>query len=132
MGTFLSGGVDSSIATALPPSTTTHCTPSASAMPRTATTTSAYAEEGWRPTCYHAPQLRLTHEELAEAYPRLLAAIDEPFTDSSALPSFVLCERTRKHVTVALSGDGATRCSAGFGKHQAELVGLTRDPPSVR
>jgi asparagine synthase (glutamine-hydrolysing) len=44
---------------------------------------------------------KLTREELAENYPRLLAATDEPFADSSALPSFILCERTRKQVTVA-------------------------------
>jgi asparagine synthase (glutamine-hydrolysing) len=122
VGTFLSGGVDSSIVTALAAKhhNALHTFSIGYAEDRYYDE-SAYAEEvaAHLGTTHHS--FRLTHEELAEAYPRLLAAIDEPFTDSSALPSFVLCERTRKHVTVALSGDGADEVFGGYRKHQAEL-----------
>jgi asparagine synthase (glutamine-hydrolysing) len=122
VGTFLSGGVDSSIVSAL-----------AAKHHRGLHTFSigytddphfdetAYAEEvaAHIGTTHHT--FKLTRDELAEAYTRLLAAIDEPFADSSALPSFILCERTRKFVTVALSGDGADEVFGGYRKHQAEL-----------
>jgi asparagine synthase (glutamine-hydrolysing) len=80
-----------------------------------------YAEEVARHIKSEHHTFKLTRDELAENYPRLLAATDEPFADSSALPSFMLCERTRHHVTVAVSGDGADEVFGGYTKHQAEL-----------
>jgi asparagine synthase (glutamine-hydrolysing) len=122
VGTFLSGGVDSSIVTALAARYTSDLH----------TFSIGYAEDPYYDESAHAETVahhlgtqhhsfRLERAELAEAYSRLLAAIDEPFSDSSALPSFILCERTRKHVTVALSGDGADELFGGYRKHQAEL-----------
>jgi asparagine synthase (glutamine-hydrolysing) len=122
VGTFLSGGVDSSIVTAL----------AARHKPDLHTFSIGYAEDPYYDESAHAETVarhlgtehhsfRLERAELAEAYTRLLAATDEPFSDSSALPSFILCERTRKHVTVALSGDGADELFGGYRKHQAEL-----------
>ncbi len=122
VGTFLSGGVDSSIITAL----------AARHKPDLQTFSIGYAEDPYYDESTHAEAVarhlgtshhsfRLERTELAEAYVRLLDAIDEPFSDSSALPSFILCERTRRHVTVALSGDGADELFGGYRKHQAEL-----------
>lgn len=122
VGTFLSGGVDSSIITAL---ATRH-------KADLQTFSIGYAEDPYYDESAHAEAVaghlgtrhhsfRLERAELAEAYTRLLDAIDEPFSDSSALPSFILCERTRRHVTVALSGDGADELFGGYRKHQAEL-----------
>ncbi len=122
VGTFLSGGVDSSIVSAL------------AARHHKALHTfsigysddpyydeSAYAEEVADHIGSNHHTFKLSREDLADAYVRFLDAIDEPFSDSSALPSFILCERTRKHVTVALSGDGADELFGGYRKHQAEL-----------
>ena len=46
--------------------------------------------------------------------PRIAAQYDEPFGDSSALPSYAIAELTRQHVTVVLNGDGADETFAGY------------------
>ena len=52
--------------------------------------------------------------EIAETLPRLAAAFDEPFGDEAALPTFLVCEAARRHVTVALVGDGGDEAFAGL------------------
>lgn len=122
VGTFLSGGVDSSIVSAL----------AAKHHPHLLTFSIGYADDPWFDESRYAEAVarhigsehstfRLSREEMAEDYLRLLAAVDEPFADSSALPAFMLCERTKQKVTVALSGDGADEVFGGYTKHQAEL-----------
>ncbi|MBL8003178.1 MAG: asparagine synthase (glutamine-hydrolyzing) [Flavobacteriales bacterium] len=122
VGTFLSGGLDSSIVSAL----------AARHHPDLHTFSIGYSDDPFFDETSYAEEVaarigsrhttfRLSRADLAEAYPRFLAAIDEPFADSSALPSYLLCERTRRHVTVALSGDGADEVFGGYRKHQAEL-----------
>jgi asparagine synthase (glutamine-hydrolysing) len=59
------------------------------------------------------------HEELAEAdvadlLPRLVKHLDAPFADTSAAPTWLLCAAARRHVTVALSGDGGDENFAGY------------------
>jgi len=122
VGAFLSGGVDSSITSAL----------AARHHKGLHTFSIGYAEDPFFDETRYAEDVaahigsehttfKLTREELAENYTRLLDAIDTPFADSSALPSFILCERVRKHVTVALSGDGADEVFGGYVKHLAEM-----------
>ena len=122
VGTFLSGGLDSSIVSAIArrhkPDLHTF---SIGFADDPFFDESNYAEEVANHIGSHHHAFRLTREELAVNYARLLDATDEPFADSSALPSYILCERTRQHVTVALSGDGADEVFGGYSKHQAEL-----------
>ena len=122
VGTFLSGGVDSSIVSALAAAHHKHLhTFSIGYADDPFFDESPYAEEVAKHIGSEHHTFKLTREDLAENYAKLLKATDEPFADSSALPSLILCERTRKKVTVALSGDGADEVFGGYRKHQAEL-----------
>lgn len=122
IGTFLSGGLDSSIVSAM----------AARHHKGLHTFSIGFANDPYFDETRHAEHVarhigsdhrtfKLTRDELAAAYTDLLAAIDEPFADSSALPAYILCRETRKYVTVALSGDGADELFGGYRKHQAEL-----------
>ncbi|MCC6839267.1 MAG: asparagine synthase (glutamine-hydrolyzing) [Flavobacteriales bacterium] len=122
VGAFLSGGVDSSIISALAARHHRHLhTFSIGYADDPFFDETRYAEEVAQHIGSEHHTFKLGREELADGYVRLLKALDEPFADSSALPSFILCERTRKQVTVALSGDGADEVFGGYQKHQAEL-----------
>jgi asparagine synthase (glutamine-hydrolysing) len=123
IGAFLSGGIDSALVAASlavqghEVRTFTVGFPGAS----------DYYEE--RPAARAvAEYLGTTHTEIAVtpaealgAIPDLLENQDEPFADSSALPTYLLSQATRRHVTVALSGDGADEVFGGYRKYQGEL-----------
>ena len=57
------------------------------------------------------------HPKAIEILPAMASHYGEPYADSSAIPSFYLAELTRKHVTVALNGDGGDEAFAGYGWH---------------
>jgi asparagine synthase (glutamine-hydrolysing) len=66
--------------------------------------------------------------------PRIVRHYGEPFADSSAIPSFYLAELTRRHVTVALNGDGGDESFAGYQRYVANAVAerLDRIPALLR
>lgn len=70
-----------------------------------------------------AERFATEHEEFivrpdaARVLPRLVWHCDEPFADSSALPTFYVAEITRRHVTVALNGDGGDESFAGYTRY---------------
>jgi asparagine synthase (glutamine-hydrolysing) len=66
--------------------------------------------------------------------PKLIWHYDEPFADSSAIPTMLLSEMTRRHVTVALSGDGGDELFAGYNRYRAVRLGARFDrlPAPVR
>ena len=61
----------------------------------------------------------LSNNDLYAHVHDILDYIDEPFADSSAINVYILSQETRKHATVALSGDGADELMAGYNKHAA-------------
>lgn len=66
-------------------------------------------------------ELRVTPREMAEVIPSLPEYWDEPFADSSQVPSLCLARLTRQHVTVALSGDGGDELFMGYARYALAL-----------
>jgi asparagine synthase (glutamine-hydrolysing) len=87
-----------------------------------------------------ARQFGTVHEEFQvradaiEVLPQIVRHHGEPFADSSAIPSFYLAELTRRHVTVALNGDGGDESFAGYQRYVANAVAgrLDRLPAPLR
>jgi len=73
------------------------------------------------------------HALVAELLPKLVHAYGEPFADPSALPTYLLSEMTRRHVTVALSGDGGDEALAGYTRYAHEKLArlVHRLPPGL-
>lgn len=123
LGTFLSGGIDSSVVTALAalhkPNIKTF---SIGFKDNSFYDETRYAEAVARKCQTDHSAFRLTKDDLFDNLHSVLEYLDEPFADSSALPVHILSMHTRKHVTVALSGDGADEIFGGYNKHFAELL----------
>ena len=120
LGTFLSGGIDSSLVTAL-------AQEAASKTVRTFTVgfsgtgedESVHAAAVARHLQTDHTQMDLTPEDALRLVPELHRWWDEPFADPSQLPTLLLCEQARRHVTVALSGDGGDEIFGGYRRYTA-------------
>lgn len=119
LGAFLSGGIDSSLIVAIAQK---------QLKERVKTFAIGFSDSQFDETHYAqmvADQLGTEHlrfEVTADALSildRLVDQYDEPFSDSSAVPTWYLCEQTRKKVTVALSGDGGDELFAGYDRYRA-------------
>ena len=64
----------------------------------------------------------VTPQRLLEYLPKLSEIFDEPFADSSALPTLALCEMTRQFVTVALTGDGGDELLGGYTRYAVNMT----------
>jgi len=119
LGAFLSGGIDSTLITALMGKHHSGRVKSFSiSFPGT-----SHDESEWSRLA--ARSLGTEHREYPvdyetrEIFPRIVSHFGEPFGDSSAIPTWHLAERTRRHVTVALSGDGGDELFAGYDRYLA-------------
>jgi len=121
LGTFLSGGIDSSVITSIAAKKTEHLkTFSIGFKDEPMFDETKFAELVARKYNTDHTAFRLSNSDLFENIFNALDYLDEPFADSSALNVFILSKETRKHVTVALSGDGADELFGGYNKHAAE------------
>lgn len=121
LGAFLSGGIDSSVVVAL----------ASTYVPDLNTFSIGYRDNAFFDETAYARMVAdrfgtkhtvfmLGNNDFLEHVQGVLDYIDEPFADSSAIPVYILSQLTRRHVTVALSGDGGDELFAGYNKHAAE------------
>jgi asparagine synthase (glutamine-hydrolysing) len=120
LGAFLSGGIDSSIITGI----------ASQYKPDLHTFSIGFRDEKFFDETHYANLVAkhfktnhtvfsLTNDDLYSNVHSILNYLDEPFADSSAIAVSILSKETRKHATVALSGDGADELLAGYNKHSA-------------
>jgi len=122
LGAFLSGGVDSSAVVAMM---------AAEGGPRVKTFTIGFEEAGYseiedaRVVARHLGtdhNEHLVKPEATAILPNLVWHFDEPFGDSSMVPTWYVCQMARRDVTVALSGDGGDELFAGYARYQRALA----------
>lgn len=118
LGSFLSGGIDSSIVTALMQRLSSrpvksYCVGTADAN----YDESHFAEAVARRLGTEHSTLNVSPSEAYSAILDLPATYDEPFADSSQLPTYLVSKFARREVTVALSGDGGDEVFAGYNRH---------------
>ena len=119
IGAFLSGGIDSTLVTAV----------MQSLSPQPIRTFTVGFQETHMDERLHAniiakhlktdhTSIRVSSHELRDAIPLLAQIYDEPFADSSQLPTYLISRAARKNVTVTLSGDGGDEIFAGYNRHR--------------
>ncbi|MFL5626647.1 MAG: asparagine synthetase B family protein, partial [Ktedonobacteraceae bacterium] len=131
LGAFLSGGIDSSIVVGL----------MSSMMSQPVKTFSIGFEENDYSELPYARQVAqyfgtdhhefLVRPDLISVLPQLVWAYDEPFADSSMLPTYYVSKLAREHVTVVLTGDGGDEIFGGYTRYERELV-ISRMPVWLR
>lgn len=120
LGTFLSGGIDSSVIASIASQFTDKLrTFSIGFKDEPFFDETSFAELVSKKIKSDHTVFKLSNNDLLENLYSVLDYIDEPFGDSSALAVHILSMHTRKEVTVALSGDGADELFAGYNKHAA-------------
>lgn len=125
LGSFLSGGTDSSAIVALASRHTSKLqTFSIGYKNHPFFDETSYAENVAEKFKTNHTTFKLTNDDLLNNLNDVIDYIDEPFADSSAIPTYILAKHTKKHVTVALSGDGADELFGGYYKHLALSKGL--------
>jgi len=127
VGVLLSGGVDSSLVTAM----------AARALPKVKTFTVRFPGFGKYDETEHARLIAThfgtKHMELdagagdtnVELLPMLARQVDEPIADSSVIPTYLVSRLTRQHCTVALGGDGGDELFGGY-RHYSRLLRMQR------
>lgn len=127
VGAFLSGGIDSSAVVA--------------AMAQTSGSPVKTFSVGFDSDAYNelpharlvAERFRTQHEEFivrpeaVSIVPKIVRHYGEPYADASAIPTFYLAEMTRRHVTVALNGDGGDETFGGYSRYVANSLAAQLD-----
>jgi asparagine synthase (glutamine-hydrolysing) len=132
VGVLLSGGVDSSGLTALA---------AQQSSGRVATFSIGFRERSFNELDLArevARRYRTDHHELvvsphvSELLPKLVESFDEPFADSSALPTYLVSQLAAEHVKVVLSGEGGDELFGGYETYAADQLALRVGPLAAR
>ncbi len=121
LGIFLSGGVDSSLITALASKEQLRIQTFAMGFDEQSHDERAFAKKV-------AMHCNTNHHELSTKYslpdllPKIIQHFGEPFADSSVIPTWLLCQAVRKQVTVALSGDGGDDLFSGYARYVPAML----------
>jgi asparagine synthase (glutamine-hydrolysing) len=122
LGSFLSGGVDSSIISTIAKDYKTDLKTFSVGFDNAFFDESKYADDVVKKIGTKHTKINLGKADFKQNFEAFIDKITEPFADSSAYAVYLLTKKTKEGLTVALSGDGADEVFGGYRKHYAEYV----------
>lgn len=122
VGVFLSGGLDSSLIAAMAQEHSSNVNSYTIKMPGLSFDESPYAEACARSLGLNHTTIELSTNDVITGLDLIDQKLDEPFADSSLIPSVLLCRYTSQYVKVALGGDGADELFAGYPNFKAQQL----------